>query len=79
MAAFLVVAENATQKMHTLVGPEDPAEARLQNPTSLRALYGKDTVHNGFHVSENPTCVIRVSQDSFCYSLILSQLKSDVT
>ena len=60
VAVFLVVAENAIKKMQTLVGNDDPAEARLQNPTSLRALYGKDVIRNCFHVSESPQCVIRV-------------------
>jgi nucleoside-diphosphate kinase len=59
VAVFLVVADNAIEKMRALVGNEDPQQARLESPTSLRALYGKDTIHNAFHFSESSQCVIR--------------------
>lgn len=59
--AFLLVGENAIEKAKNLLGDEDPAEAKLKNPTSLRSIYGLDKVHNGFHVSESRDCVVRVS------------------
>ncbi|CAF1064773.1 unnamed protein product [Rotaria sp. Silwood1] len=51
---LLVLAkENASQDWQQLVGPEDPAKATESAPTSLRALYGKDLVHNAIDVSTN--------------------------
>ncbi|CAF3852842.1 unnamed protein product [Rotaria sp. Silwood2] len=49
---LLVLAkENAGQKWQELVGPDDPAKATESAPNSLRALYGKDLVHNAVTVS----------------------------
>lgn len=38
IVALLVEGENAPQKLWELAGPEDPAEARIQAPKSIRAL-----------------------------------------
>ncbi|CAF3832047.1 unnamed protein product [Rotaria sordida] len=48
---FVLVKENASQSWQQLVGPDDPAKAVESAPTSLRALYGKDLVHNAIDVS----------------------------
>jgi len=60
LVALLLVAENSIEKAKNLLGDENPAEAKLKNPTCLRGLYGSDTIHNGFHVSETTACVVRV-------------------
>ncbi|CAF2040801.1 unnamed protein product, partial [Rotaria magnacalcarata] len=43
--------ENASQSLSQIIGPEDPAKATESAPNSLRALYGKDLVHNAIDVS----------------------------
>ena len=45
-----LVKENATQGLQELLGPDDPASASESAPTSFRALYGKDLVHNAIDV-----------------------------
>ncbi len=61
MVAFLLVGENAIEKMKVMLGETDPCDAKLKSPTSLRALYGQDLIHNGFHASESFDCVLKVS------------------
>ncbi|CAF4381505.1 unnamed protein product, partial [Rotaria socialis] len=45
--------ENASQSLSQILGPEDPAKAKESAPNSLRALYGKDLVHNAIDVSSD--------------------------
>lgn len=52
--AMELVGENALQRFQELMGPSDPIEARKSAPTSLRALYGKDSrVTSGFHGTDS--------------------------
>ena len=60
VVAFLLVGENAVEKLLTMLGDTDPQDAKLKSPTSLRALYGVDMIHNAFHGSESFDCVLKV-------------------
>lgn len=46
-----VVGEHAVSAMWDLAGEEDPAEAKVKSPDSIRAVYGVDWVHNALYVS----------------------------
>ena len=35
------------------MGPEDPSEAIVKAPSSLRACYGKDIIHNAVYGSDS--------------------------
>jgi nucleoside diphosphate kinase len=37
-----------------LIGDKDPAEAKIKDPKSLRALYGIDLIKNAFYGSDDP-------------------------
>lgn len=61
VAVFLLMAENALEKMKNLVGSDkNPKEAMLKNHQSLRSLFGMDELRNGFFFSESPGCVLKV-------------------
>ena len=42
---------NCVRHLVDVCGPNDPAEARISQPASLRALYGSDARRNGMHCS----------------------------
>ncbi|CAF1180180.1 unnamed protein product [Adineta ricciae] len=50
---LVLVKEDASKSWHEVVGPEEPAKASETAPTSLRAMYGKDLVHNAVDISPN--------------------------
>lgn len=56
MVAFLLVGENAVERLVEMAGPMDPGKAKLKNAWSLRALYGKNFIHCGVDVSETLEC-----------------------
>lgn len=47
------------------MGPEDPSEAIAKAPSSLRACYGKDSIHNAVYGSDSEEVAEKV-----CYFLI---------
>ncbi|KAJ3124849.1 NME NM23 member 5 [Nowakowskiella sp. JEL0407] len=49
---YLLRKFNALNHLKELIGPTDPYEAREISPQSLRAIYAKNKIHNGFHASE---------------------------
>lgn len=51
--ALELLGDNAISRWLEIIGPEDSDEARSKAPTSLRACYGKDKIHNAIHGSEN--------------------------
>ncbi|XP_035707297.1 nucleoside diphosphate kinase 7-like [Folsomia candida] len=57
LVAFLLVGRDAIQKVRCLAGDQDPGVAKLQQPGSLRAIYGNDFVTNAVQISESPACV----------------------
>jgi len=65
VVAFLLVGENAIERLQCLIGDPDSGVARLKDPSTLRAIYGKDRIINAFHVSETPGCVEKVRQSKF--------------
>lgn len=60
LVAFLLVGRDAIQKVRCLAGDQDPGVAKLQQPGSLRAIYGNDFVTNAVQISESPACVEKV-------------------
>ncbi|CAF1461912.1 unnamed protein product, partial [Adineta steineri] len=48
---LVLVKEHASKSWQDVVGPEEPAKASETAPHSLRAMYGKDLVHNAIDVS----------------------------
>lgn len=67
VAVFLLMAENALEKLKNLVGVcKDPKEAMLKNHKSLRSLFGVDELRNGFIYSETYECAVKVVNLSFC-------------
>lgn len=59
MVAFILVGENAVQRLMDMAGDMDPGKAKLKNAWSLRALYGRNFIECGVDVSESPGCVAR--------------------
>ncbi|XP_031830684.1 nucleoside diphosphate kinase homolog 7 [Nomia melanderi] len=53
IVALELLGDHAITRWLELIGPEDTEEARTKAPNSLRACYGKDTVHNALHGSLN--------------------------
>lgn len=53
IVAAELVGEDAIARFQRVVGPQDPEEARIKEPTSLRAMYGKMRDTNGFHASRS--------------------------
>nr|KAG5693907.1 hypothetical protein BaRGS_014348 [Batillaria attramentaria] len=43
--------ENAVKKLHNILGPVEPQQARRQNQFYWRGIFGTDPVHNGLHGS----------------------------
>merc|ERR1719399_3943 len=54
VVAMELVAEGAVAKWQAMMGPEDPAQAKMQAPRSIRALFGSDAAKNAVHGSESP-------------------------
>lgn len=48
------VSLNSVSEFRKLCGPRDPDVARQLYPDTIRALYGKDTVHNAVHCTDLP-------------------------
>lgn len=46
--------ESPIIRWKNLIGNKDPAEAKANEPKTLRALYGVDIIKNGFHGSDDP-------------------------
>ncbi|XP_003705720.1 nucleoside diphosphate kinase homolog 7-like [Megachile rotundata] len=53
IVALELLGDNAITRWIEVIGPEDSEEARSKAPSSLRACYGKDKIHNAIHGSEN--------------------------
>ena len=51
IVALELLGDHAITRWHEVIGPEDSEEARAKAPSSLRACYGKDRVHNALHGS----------------------------
>lgn len=55
-----LVGDDAIEAFKSLVGPDDPIEAKGKAPNSLRALFGEDTVHNAIYCPFNRSSIERV-------------------
>lgn len=50
---FELIGENSVQVLKELAGPTNPDIARKEAPTTIRGLFGKDTLHNVLHAAES--------------------------
>jgi nucleoside-diphosphate kinase len=48
-----IVAADALQSWKKLIGPENALQAKSEAPSSIRALYGTDSIRNAIHGSDN--------------------------
>jgi nucleoside-diphosphate kinase len=53
MLAIELAGDDVIARVHELVGPADPADAKAAAPTSLRALFGATRAANGVHTSRD--------------------------
>ncbi|XP_076246940.1 nucleoside diphosphate kinase homolog 7 isoform X2 [Calliopsis andreniformis] len=53
IVALELLGDHAITRWLEVIGPEDSDEARVKAPSSIRACYGKDKVHNAVHGSRN--------------------------
>ena len=51
IVALELASIDAVERWNTMIGPENPVDARASHPDSLRALYGADLVKNALHGS----------------------------
>ena len=59
---FELTGEDAIQSWKTLLGPTNSAQARRDDPSSLRACFGTDNIRNACHGSESPQTALRESE-----------------
>ncbi|KAJ3046671.1 NME NM23 member 5, partial [Rhizophlyctis rosea] len=59
VVALALLRYSAIAGLQELVGPTDPAQAKKESPTSLRARYGVDELANGFHFSDSADSAAR--------------------
>lgn len=55
-----LVGDDAIEAFKSLVGPDDPIEAKGKAPNSLRAVFGENTVHNAVYCPFNRSSIERV-------------------
>jgi len=60
--------EDPITRWRKLIGPLDPDLAKTENPESLIAKFGEDTIKNGFHGSEDPRAANK-ERDIFKFSI----------
>ena len=50
--ALELVGQNGLQRLMDLAGPDDPEQAKVEKPTSIRACYGKNRISNAIHTAK---------------------------
>ncbi len=58
--------ESPIVRWKKLIGDKDPSEAKIKDPSSLRAKYGVDVIKNAFHGSDDPKSANR-DRDIFLF------------
>ncbi|KAG0170563.1 Nucleoside diphosphate kinase 6 [Apophysomyces sp. BC1015] len=51
--ALILCSPNAIKEWRALIGPTHPCRARINQPNTLRALYGLTDTRNSFHGSDS--------------------------
>ena len=54
---YVLERPRAAEVLQSIIGEEDPEDARINSPNSLRAIYGVDKVNNAFGCAIDPTAV----------------------
>lgn len=65
---FLIHGPQAINRTRKMLGETDPAQARLLDLDSLRAIYGTNKTRNGFHASDSVESFVR-ELEIFCPNL----------
>ena len=58
-----VMGTNAISQWKKVIGPEDAAEAKNSEPSSVRAMFGTDAIKNAVHGSADEKAAARVSKN----------------
>jgi len=56
---MVLASTDAITKWRKLIGPTDSRKARIENPNSLRSIYGTDGSKNALHGSDSKTSAKR--------------------
>lgn len=73
LVALELCGKNAVSEFRKKMGPSQPSIAKIENPQTLRAIYGKNHSKNAVHGSNSKESATRELQFFFHYN---SQLKS---
>ena len=73
LVALELACTNAVSRWNTMIGPENPMDARDSHPDCLRSLYGQDIVKNALHGSANSHQAQKEIQFFFPQSLVEPQ------
>lgn len=73
-SVYAVVSKGRTGRstsddLRHFIGPADPDVAKIENPQSLTALYGTDSILNGFHCSNNNAEALKFVKNSFDFKI----------
>lgn len=52
MTGLELVSENAIDKWRNIIGPTNSSQAKVEAPSSLRAIFGTDNTRNAVHGSD---------------------------
>ena len=52
-----VLKDNAYEELQLLAGPENPQQAKLEAPESIRAIFGHDLQRNSVHVDDQQSMI----------------------
>uniref|UniRef100_R4G3W0 Putative nucleoside diphosphate kinase domains-containing protein n=1 Tax=Rhodnius prolixus TaxID=13249 RepID=R4G3W0_RHOPR len=75
--AMELVGENAVDRLKKIAGPIDPNVAKVQEPSSIIALFGFDEIHNSFYYAPSVSIAAKQTQVIFENEKIL-KAESDI-
>lgn len=62
-----LVGENAVDRLKKIAGPIDPNVAKVQEPSSIIALFGFDEIHNSFYYAPSVSVAAKVLFTAFFF------------